>query len=479
VTRARASAALILLLALALRVWGLGRWSFDGDELYSWFSVQRLLTGDAWRAGTTSFPLGYLLMGASAWVFGASEWSLRLFPMLLSWLSVAALLLLRRDVGSRAERLLAGTLAALSPWMLFHAQSARFYGPLLGFVTLALLWACPGPGRRPRLAWLALLLGVLCHPSAALLAPALLLADVDAATARRRLLGMTLVAGAALAALLVTEGSSPHQVLDRLISGADPGRYDLAHFVLGVGYNLGPLVGLLALVGALRLLRESAPERWALLLGGLLPPLVLLGASAAGLSVHQRYLLAAFPGLLLLAARGWTTLPAGAARVAAVVLLLLYPAPQLAAHLVDGSRHDTRAVAHYLAQHADPADLLLLEQHGMIELYLHAEPGFADTRTAESPVSARKQHNLARQLRESWLALKASHRQRADEEAFHAWVDEVYTEVARVGRPPWPLVRHDNQYVIYRRTRRLPPTPFVEPNSATSSSAPPRRNAAR
>ncbi|GJM20164.1 MAG: hypothetical protein DHS20C15_00790 [Planctomycetota bacterium] len=464
-TRARALTALILLVALALRLWGLGRWSFDGDELYSWFSVQRLLTGDEWRSGTQSFPLGYLLMAGSAWLLGASEWSLRLLPALFSWGSVAALLLMRRDVGCRGDRWLAAGVAALSPWMLFHAQSARFYGLLVGLVTVALLWSLPGSGRRPRRAWGALLLATLCHPSAALLVPALALGNAGRPALLRRV-GLLALATLGLAAALVfSEGSSPHQVLDRLMSGADPGRYDLAHFLLGLAYNFGPLLGLLALAGSWGLLRSSLPERRVLLLAGLVPPAVLLLASLAGLSVHQRYALVAVPGLLLLATHGFRGLPSRALRGVVLAGLVLIPAPRLLAHLNDGSRHDTRAVAQFLAQNADPDDALVLEQHAMIELYLHEMPRFADSFTSEAPVAPRRQHDLARQLRESWLALKASHRQRPEEEAWHAWVDQVYTEVARVGRPPWPLVRHDNQYVIYRRTRRLPPSKFRTPTS--------------
>lgn len=464
------SAALIVLLALVLRLWNLGAWSLDGDELYTWYDVRTILDGEPWPHGASSFPLGYLMLAGSSALLGHDALGLRLLPMLFAWGAVAALLLMRRDLGAPRERALAALLAALSPWLLFHAQSARFYGPLLGFATLALMWARPGAGRRPRLAWVALALAVLCHPSAALLTPALWLADADGASLRRRLPGLAVFGALAAVSLLFVDASSPREVLERLISGADPGRYDLGHFVLGLGYNLGPPVGLLALWGTRRLWSAHDPDRLVLPLAGLLPPAALLLAAAAGVSMHQRYALAAVPALLLLAARGWSALPAGAPRAVALALLLLYPAPQLAAHLVDGSRHDTRAVARYLAAHADPEDLLLLEQHAMIELYLHAEPGFADIETAESPVPAHKRHNLARQRRESWLALKASHRGRADEEAFHAWVDEVYTEVARVGRPPWPLVRHDNQYVIYRRTRRLPPEPFVPPTSDPSSS---------
>ena len=105
---------------------------------------------------------------------GVSELALRSASAVSGALAVAALLFLRADVLRPRVRLGAAALAACSPWLIYHAQTARFYAPLLLFSALATLWALPGPKQRPRVAGAAWALAVLCHPTALLLGPALL-----------------------------------------------------------------------------------------------------------------------------------------------------------------------------------------------------------------------------------------------------------------------------------------------------------------
>lgn len=460
---ARRLALLVLSVAAVLRAYGLASWPIDGDELYSWYDVQTLLAGEPFAAGVKLFPLGYLLMAASVPLLGLSELSLRLLPALLSLGAVGVLLNMRPRELSQAQRLVAALLAAISPWLLFHGQSARFYGPLLFFAALSLSWSWPGPGRRPRLAWAAWLAATLCHPSALLALPALIFAEGDRAACLRRLGGLALLGLLGAAVFAFTDDTPLHDVLRWSFGGADPGHYGLVAFVLGFAYNLGPLVGLLALAGLLGAWRSGEPGARLLGLWGLAPPALLLAAGALGVSVHQRYAMVAVPALLLLAALGWRRLPSGPARGLALLLLVLIPAPRVAAHLQDGSRHDPRAVAAYLGAHASPEDHILLEEHATIELYLHAQPGFADIETIEAPIGPKKRHSLARSWRDAWVALKTSRLDRPQDREFNRWTAEVFDEVTRIGRAPSSLERHDNRYVIYRRRRRLKPGPYVPP----------------
>jgi len=57
---------------------------------------------------------------------GLDELTLRLAPALGGLVTVGLLLLMRRDVVSQGTALVAGALAALSPWLIYLSQVARF-----------------------------------------------------------------------------------------------------------------------------------------------------------------------------------------------------------------------------------------------------------------------------------------------------------------------------------------------------------------
>ena len=223
VGRTTAGLLLVILVAAALRLFQLGAWSLDGDEIYSWYDVQDVLAGRTWPQGAQVAPGGYLLIAAFVATLGLDEFSVRLGPSLCGLAAVAVLGLLRRDVRGPGERLATAALAASSPWLVYHAQTARFYGPLLLCASLALLWSLPGRGRRPGLAAVSWLGGVVCHPSAALLAPGLLAPLVRDRRGRLRLLGLAL-AGAGLLAWLLRPDAPLEGAVTRALEGVDPGR---------------------------------------------------------------------------------------------------------------------------------------------------------------------------------------------------------------------------------------------------------------
>lgn len=462
-TRTHAAAALaVALLAAALRLTGLGAWSLDGDEVYSFYDVQALQAGEDWPHGMVTHPLGYLLMAAGAGLAGLDEWGLRLAPALCGLGAVLALLVLRRDVLPARVALLAALLAACSPWLVYHAQTARFYGPQLLAATLAILWALPGSGRRPLAAALAWLAAVLCHPSALLLGPALVLPWLRPPVPWRGLGallgGLALVAGAVV---LADEGALI-LVVRRVVDQIDPNRYDPRHLVLGLGYNLGPLVGLAALVGLAG--RRPAAPLGTLALAALVPPALLLAVALAGPSVHQRYAMAAVPAWLMLAGGGLDLALERGRLVGglALVLTLAAFAPGLAAHLGDGNRHDLRGVARWLVDRAAPEDTFIADEHGTLWHYLQDQGRFADAMVIEdTEVNERQRHTLLRSRHDCWVALKHSRIQRGMyTDTLMDWIEEHFEAVAEVGVAPPPLVRHDNRYRLFRRAERLAPAPF-------------------
>ena len=124
-------------------------------------------TGQDLNRAFLGVPLGYLLMAGSAALFGLDELGLRLAAALSSVAAVALLVLLRRDAVPLAAAVVAGALAALSPWLIFHGQEARFYAPLLLFATAATLLILPGPGTNgpPAFGTIVMALGVVENDS--------------------------------------------------------------------------------------------------------------------------------------------------------------------------------------------------------------------------------------------------------------------------------------------------------------------------
>jgi len=447
----------VLAAAAWWRLHDLGRWSLDGDELYSWYDVQLVMAGESWPEGARSYPLGYLLMIVGAALGGIAEGPLRAVPALCGLGVVAALLWMRRDVVPAGVALGAAALAATCPWLVFHAQTARFYAPLLLFATLATLWALPGEGRRPGGAAAAWLAAVLCHPAALLLGLALLVPLLVGPGRLRRLAVVGVLAALGAALLVTIDQGATVAVFRRALERVDPGRYDALHFLLGLGYNVGPMVGVLFLLGVGATPRARQPS---LLVCAMLPPLALLTAALLDVvSAHQRYAMAALPGALLVAGWGWAWAWRRHKALGTVLSLaaLAAPVPGLMAYAADGNRHDARRVAEWLADHARPDDLFVIEEHATVELYLYDEPGFADITTVEAPLDSKKMRTFVRHRRDCWVVLKASRMGRAADGAFMEWVESHFDEQTRIGRPPPPLVRHDNRYVIWRRRERLPP----------------------
>lgn len=144
---------LLLVLALALRLYGLDAWSFWADEAAS-LHYARLPLGEIWGADTMP-PLYYSLLHLWRWG-GESEWWLRLSSALLSSASVLLVFHLGRAVGGRCVGLWACFFLAASPFSLFYAQELRMYA-LLEFAALLAMLGLSGllgaPDRAVRPFW--------------------------------------------------------------------------------------------------------------------------------------------------------------------------------------------------------------------------------------------------------------------------------------------------------------------------------------
>ncbi len=199
---------LILLVAAALRLPGLGEQSLWYDEAATWSQVNGSFADVFSRTAADNYPPLYNIL---AWVsvqwFGDAEWALRLPSALLGLLNVAFLYGVGARMGGRTVGLLAALLLTLAPYHVWYSQEARMYA-LLAVATTAHAWATLHFVDKPR--WpgavlLALTGSVLLytHPYGALNWIALGAAAVWILTARRDWRALLRLGGSALAAALV------------------------------------------------------------------------------------------------------------------------------------------------------------------------------------------------------------------------------------------------------------------------------------
>jgi 4-amino-4-deoxy-L-arabinose transferase-like glycosyltransferase len=138
--RYRISVGVLLLIALALRIPGLGE-SLWFDELWS----THIKLGSLPRFFITALrdvhPPGYHAVGF-VWIrlFGDSELSIRVIPMLSGVGGVFLVCELARQWGTFRAGIIAGLLVALSPVHIWYSQEARSYA-FLSLTILLAVWA--------------------------------------------------------------------------------------------------------------------------------------------------------------------------------------------------------------------------------------------------------------------------------------------------------------------------------------------------
>lgn len=159
--RYRLSWALILWLALALRLWGLDQHNMWWDEGLTAWAARLPVSGILdWAAHDVHPPL-YFLVTRGWWLLvGDGAWGLRFPPALAGVLGVALAGGLGRALGGRRAGLLSALFLALSPFAVTWSQELRMY-IWAAAAAAGALWAAVafwrGGGRR---AWLAYVLAM-------------------------------------------------------------------------------------------------------------------------------------------------------------------------------------------------------------------------------------------------------------------------------------------------------------------------------
>ncbi len=414
--------AALILLATALRVWRLGNWGFEGDEI---FTLRDSLNPRISNPRPLLYFLNYYLVRP---LVPLDELGLRLLPVLFGVLAVPAFYLMaRRLVGSRAA-LFGALLLAVNHYQVYQSQNARYWS--LVFLLSAVYPFAIYLGvrdRNPRqlaLGILTAVLAVLAHPVSLLLFGGL---GLFLATQLRRVhlkqlwsqrrtrwaisLGLVL-AGSILIRFVSILGDwilvRPRlRLKDHLLHG--PATLGVKQIAFMLSY-MDVLTLPVMLVGALGiyLLWQGRDRRLALLLICLfIFPVGFIVLLSLRTAVGITYVIPSLPiffigaGVFLdrLAGVEWELRPRWLLPATITALIIAAGAPTLISQYRDGRRHDFRGAAHWLDERLASDDVVLSDQFNVMAHYL---PGTQVHRLAADTASLRQSIRVLEQR--TWRA---------------------------------------------------------------------------
>lgn len=387
-TARRLTLTVILTIAAALRLPGLGRTSLWYDEAVSWSQSNGSL-GDLIRsvAADNYPPLHNILLWLVMPVLGDSETALRLPSAVLGLLSVWLCYFLGKQMSGRSAGLLAAALAAVSPFLIWYSTEARMYA-LLAATGLAFLLSVMKVLEKPTATWILALaisgtLFLYSHFYALFgfgavgLACAVLILSDTTKPGRFRMsnafaacLAMGASALAFLPWLLILAG--------RAQSVAEAGfwiAYPDLPFLEAVAFSLAGSLVLFWLLTSLALVslsltaarrgEEASPPIFRahlVCLAYTIGPAVLAYAYSVLVQpiLFDRYLIAAWPGVILLASTAAVQLSARIAPVILIAAALVLTYPELRFTLMDKIRPEWRSIAEIYDTERAAGDRLVL-----------------------------------------------------------------------------------------------------------------------
>ncbi|MCK7613575.1 glycosyltransferase family 39 protein [Roseibium sediminicola] len=381
--------ALILAVAALLRLYDLDRTSLWYDEAVSWSQSKGSLGELLEAVATDNYPpLHNVLLWVTMPVLGNSETALRLPSAMLGIFAVMLMAPIGTLLAGRSAGLAAAALLALSPFHIWYSTEARMYA-LLAATGLLFLLATLKVLQRPTRFWLcALALGgalfLYSHIYALLGFAAVGLACAVCAlrdVTRTKSVKESSAFQACLAMAVSTLLFLPWLVIlaNRARSVADEGfwiAYPDLPFLKGLVFNIAGSLTLfwlllaLALIGLL--LALTLPKRACSSLSNLQavivcsaytfgPPLLAYLYSVLVQPIlFDRYLMAAWPGLLLLAVTAAQRLLPNMAPLALLVATLYLSFPELKFALLDKIRPEWRLIAQDYQSRREPEDRLML-----------------------------------------------------------------------------------------------------------------------
>ena len=370
----------LCLAAAGLRLYRLGHWGFDANEI----NTLRDSATSAWLVGPKPllFFLNHHLIGS--WrVF--DEFSLRLLPALFGVAAVPVLFwMVSRTLSTRAA-LFAALILTFHPWHLHWSQFARYYSLVFlasAFFPLAAYIAV----RERHLGWGLAALGgaavsVLAHPSSALLVGGvgcwtILTYGLEL---RRRADPRALRVGllVTLTTVTVLVAYFAPTLVGWYRMGQDWGHQGpmlFLSFLDGISIALV----LFALGGVAWLWQDGGNRPFVgFLVTIVIVPTIFLMALSYFVAVSNSYLLTTGPAYFIASAAFFAQLvrtdggraSAKLSTALVVLVLLVTGAPRLWSHYRDGSRPDLRAAAAYVSGQ-DGGEALISDQWRVMQHYL-------------------------------------------------------------------------------------------------------------
>lgn len=351
------------LVTLVIGGWSLGTPSYWRDEAAtldaearSLPSLLRMLTNvDAVHGAY------YVLMWPVVHTFGTAEVVLRLPSMLAMTAAGAGVAALGRRLHSPRAGLSAGLIFAVLPQVSRYAQEGRSYALVLACAVLAsylLVRAVDDPGRR----WL---LGYGCSIAALgllnLFALLLIAGHAVFLLAGHRALLRRWLTAAGLACLpvlpVIVLGWQQRKQIEWL---AEPGTAAPGALTVWLAGSIGSVALVSLLIGLGLPSRCGAATAWLALPWLVVPPLLLLSASAAAMPLYtQRYVAYCLPALALSVGVGLAEIRLTPRLIALLLIAWLGLPTQLAQRQVDGHGDNIRAMADSLAARERPGDGVL------------------------------------------------------------------------------------------------------------------------
>ena len=325
----------ILLLAFGLRLTRLGHQELRGDEAFGYFFTQQSYAGIVTQTIALDEPhpvASYFVLKAWQAAVGRSEFALRFVSVWFGVLAVALTARVARRLGlARRTELVGAFLLALSPFAVWHAQDARMYAMSLALST-AVVWLAIEALARRRWPWIAAYIGAAwlalhTHYFAGFVLVALSLFVVGralvAASARRAVFDW-LLWNAVLAVAYLPWLTSAGTILAGYGGNGDSPTLvamaprSLAAFAVGESLPApqrvlwASVLALACSAGALRLWMGGPGTRralWLLACWGIVPVMLTWYGALDRPIFNERYLIAAAPAFLLLAAAAVQPVP--------------------------------------------------------------------------------------------------------------------------------------------------------------------------
>ena len=405
----------LLVLAAGLRLYKVEAWSFAGDELATVQETRVLFEGaPADPEGQKSklprlVPAGYAVQYLGYAAFGDSEFGTRLPSVIVgSLLAPLATLLLWTLLG-RWPATATGLLLAMWPDAIFHSQENRFYMSA-GFVAGAcmMLAAVGLEGLHRGVFAVACGFGVVApffHPVLAVLAPGLLATAFLGVSAGRRpfliLAGITCV-------IVGCEIVFYHLPLVRGWNADARWGYPVGHAIMGGVKRVGLPNTAFAIVGLILMLQSGHRTRrvwvvWFAMWAGSLCVLPFV------VTYHPAYSFPFAVAPMVLAGyaigEAGRRLPTPSGGIVSVILVgafCVMDLPALVSYYADGSRHDYRAAARFVASVRKPDEKVLAYSPANLG---HYEESLANAEALDPNRLLTELNALVREGRPVWLVL--------------------------------------------------------------------------